>query len=181
MEEFDKSKFGLFRGHILVEYATGNLYKWSKMQKKWVQKKSTPQTGGYCTTWYADKMFQTSRIVIETYLGRELKQGEEVNHIDHDRTNNCVRNLEIVTRQQNVQYMRMRPNNKSGLKGVHFCNTWKKWRAQITVDGNKYSLGNHKTKEEAFDAWCKKACELNSIVDENGKPRYRFYIPSNKC
>lgn len=40
------------------------------------------------------------RIVVETFI-RSLRGKEEVNHIDGDKTNDCLSNLEIVSRVEN--------------------------------------------------------------------------------
>lgn len=40
------------------------------------------------------------RMIMEEYLGRKLKQTEIVHHINEDRTDNCLENLEIMTRGQ---------------------------------------------------------------------------------
>lgn len=43
------------------------------------------------------------RIVIEAKLGRSLRDGEEVHHIDRDRLNNDPENLLVVTRAQHMR------------------------------------------------------------------------------
>jgi hypothetical protein len=41
------------------------------------------------------------RLVAETFFGK-IPKGMEINHRDLDKHNNCLNNLEIVTRQQNI-------------------------------------------------------------------------------
>lgn len=41
------------------------------------------------------------RIVWETFVG-EIPKGYEINHIDHDKSNNCLYNLELVTHSENI-------------------------------------------------------------------------------
>lgn len=43
------------------------------------------------------------RLVCEAFI-RKMINGEEVNHIDYDKSNNFLYNLEIVTRQENVNH-----------------------------------------------------------------------------
>ncbi len=42
------------------------------------------------------------RIVWESFNG-EVPNGYEINHIDHDKSNNTLNNLELVTRSENVK------------------------------------------------------------------------------
>nr|DAF84369.1 MAG TPA: homing endonuclease [Caudoviricetes sp.] len=43
------------------------------------------------------------RLVVKTFIG-EIPEGYEVNHIDFDKSNNSLNNLEIVTRKQNMEH-----------------------------------------------------------------------------
>ena len=46
----------------------------------------------------------------------------------------------------------MYENNKSGVRGVYFSNTYKNYWANIVFQGNRYNLGRYKTIEEAQKA-----------------------------
>lgn len=50
------------------------------------------------------KDFAVHRIVCETFLDNPLNK-EQVNHIDFNRTNNNILNLEWVTRYENMQHL----------------------------------------------------------------------------
>ena len=55
-----------------------------------------------------------SRLIFETFSGIELKDGDEVDHIDSDPTNNSYDNLRLVhSRRENMS----NNNTKSKLKG----------------------------------------------------------------
>ena len=43
------------------------------------------------------------RVVAQTFIGK-IPKGMEINHLDGDKHNNNVNNLEIVTRQQNITH-----------------------------------------------------------------------------
>ena len=49
------------------------------------------------------KMLYIHRLVARAFIG-ECPKGCEVNHIDHDRTNNHYFNLEYVTRKENIAW-----------------------------------------------------------------------------
>jgi hypothetical protein len=57
-------------------------------------------------------------------------------------------------------------NSKSGYKGVRFHSDkrgWvlsKPWEARITINGKSQGLGHYSTKEEAAEAYNKKAKEV---------------------
>lgn len=44
------------------------------------------------------------RIVMEDYLGRELGSDEIVHHIDHDKSNNDIKNLMLMTRSEHQRH-----------------------------------------------------------------------------
>ena len=69
----------------------------------------------------------------------------EIDHIDNDPSNNKIENLRWATRQENIWNRRIPSDNKSGIKGVSWCNQTQKWRAQIHVDGITVHLGRYNT------------------------------------
>lgn len=106
------------------------------------------------------RTFETlHQVILSRILGRELKAGEEVDHIDGDGLNCCRSNLRLATRLQNARNMRKSRANTSGYKGVTLEKESGKWRAQITSMGKKYNLGRFLTPEEAHEAYCKAAKE----------------------
>lgn len=52
------------------------------------------------------------RLVAQAFLGLDTSSKMEVNHIDGDRFNNRVSNLEVVTHQQNIDHSRALGLNK---------------------------------------------------------------------
>jgi predicted XRE-type DNA-binding protein len=50
------------------------------------------------------KRFKIHRLVATHFIRRKSNAPREVNHIDGDKTNNCVDNLEWVTRSENMEH-----------------------------------------------------------------------------
>lgn len=88
-----------YYGNIFVS-SIGNLKRRDhKPMKSW----KTPN--GYLRAMYSykgrRKQFPVHVLVARAFIGK-CPKGKEVNHIDRDRLNNNIDNLEYVTRQENV-------------------------------------------------------------------------------
>jgi len=66
---------------------------------------------------------------------------EFLDHIDGNRLNNNIDNLRPATKLQNLWNRGINRNNKSGVKGVHWCSRDKKWIVQVSTDAGKRCLG----------------------------------------
>lgn len=97
-------------------------------------------------------------LVMEKYLGRKLKDGEIVHHIDESfkaRSNNDIGNLQLTNRpDHNSHHFKGRLSFKKGSgKGYYITsdNRWGKWVLRIRDEYGKYrSSGYYNTKEEAL-------------------------------
>lgn len=91
------------------------------------------------------------RILMKHLLSGKLM----VDHIDGDGLNNQKTNLRIATRSQNMANRNSTPNSSSKYLGVSWDNSRvkKKWRAQITFNGERTYIGNYATEEEAALAY----------------------------
>ena len=66
---------------------------------------------GYFVTWIKGrKNIKVHRLVMEKRLGRRLLSSEIVHHIDHDKFNNRLENLQIVTRSEHNKIHGFLPN-----------------------------------------------------------------------
>lgn len=83
----------------------------------------------------------------------EIPPGLVIDHICHVPL--CVNpaHLQAVSVSENAQNLIRPPrSNKSGIRGVYWDATNRKWVGQATVNGRTYSAGHHTTKEQAADA-----------------------------
>lgn len=65
----------------------------------------------------------------------------------------------MISRQQNMANRPTNKNNASGLKGVYWCSQVSRWRATISIGGQRKTLGNFRDKEAAHAAYQRAALE----------------------
>lgn len=53
-----------------------------------------------------------ARYLMQQHLGRILESWEEVDHIDNDKTNDSIENLQILSRKENILKERSLPQNQ---------------------------------------------------------------------
>jgi hypothetical protein len=108
-------------------------YYYSNMEKHRLA--STTGTGYYLIK--LDKLRLIHRVVAETFLG-EISDGYEVNHIDEDKSNNNLSNLELVTRSENMK--KYWENHKGNANKQYFGRYNKKTGLYTTSDGKKVKM-----------------------------------------
>jgi hypothetical protein len=77
----------------------------------------------------------------------------EIDHRDGNPSNNSWANLREATRAQNGANRKMSSNNRLGIKGVRKRADYKRFEAQIKVDGRKRVIGYYDTAQEAERAY----------------------------
>ena len=106
------------------------------------------------------KTFRVHRLVAENFI-RKIPKGMEVNHIDYNRANNHVENLEIISHSENVNHSYDRIANTSKNKR----------NSKITVKEvreirDKYSTGGY-TQVELAETYGLKKSAISDLL--NGK------------
>jgi len=103
-----------------------------------------------------------SRCIKENGKWRKLKMHRiimnpentmQIDHIDGDKLNNQKSNLRTCTNAENSRNKKLRSDNKSGAKGVHFSKRDKVFTAYITFNRKNIHLGTFKEKEFAIKAY----------------------------
>lgn len=90
----------------------------------------------------------------------QIPTGMTIDHINGIKGDNRITNLRLATDCQNSYYRPRKSNNVSGCKGVYQRENGK-YRAVITVNRKRTSLGTFSTKEEAYAAYCEAARRLH--------------------
>lgn len=159
------------------DYETGVLY-W-----RWRVNNSVPKTleagtqrksnsDGYLTVQVHGRNYPVHRIVMLMCYGF-YGEGLEVDHINHVRNDNRLCNLRFVTRSGNRRNQSVNSKNTSGVTGVYFSKTRKKYIAQISVDRETIYLGIFKTLEEAAAARAEANLKFN-FNNNHGKGRAKY-------
>jgi len=74
-----------------------------------------------------------------------------INHIDNNKLNNFLGNLEIISNRKNSTIHRKKGTSK--YPGVHYCKRVKRWIARIQVKGSNIYLGSFIDEIEAAKAY----------------------------
>ncbi len=121
---------------------------------------------GYLTVRLNGKLHYVHRIAWDLIHPNDpLKPVEEIDHINHDRSDNRAVNLRKVSRLSNSVNQSLRRTNTSGQMGVCWHRASGKWTAVIMVDGATKYLGLFADKHEAIAA--RKAAEEKYGFHEN--------------
>ena len=84
-----------------------------------------------------------------------------VDHVDGNRSNNCIRNLRESTHSQNARNRVADKNSTSTYLGVHFDASRSKWVASICVNGKPSRIGSFLREEDAALAYDKMAIKIH--------------------
>ena len=86
-----------------------------------------------------------------------------VNHIDSNKSNNILNNLEWVSNLENICHSKLKMKTTSKYIGVYFNKRDNVFRATARVNSKIISLGSFKTEEEAYESRVK--FEMDNGVD----------------
>lgn len=95
------------------------------------------------------------QIILERILGRQLEQGELVDHENHIGTDNRRSNVRLASYSNNMQNTVLRSDNTTGYKGISPARHG--YLVRIKVNGKQIQLGRYETDLEA-------ACVYNNAA-----------------
>lgn len=106
---------------------------------------------GYEYVFFQGRNITTQRLVWAYHFGDPGDM--DVDHIDQNRLNNRIENLRLVTRSENMQNTTAaQSNSSSGIKGIFYDRSRRKWAASLNVGGAKVFFQRFNTKQEAMEA-----------------------------
>ena len=83
--------------------------------------------------------FRASRIIYAMHFGDPADK--QIDHINHNRSDDRIENLRIVTTIENQRNRAIDNRNTSGITGVGWYKPTKKWVARIKVNGKQITCG----------------------------------------
>lgn len=135
----------------MLRYDNGNLYwlEWRNGVRKDLLAGAVTKNG-YVSVGSKGVKAYSHRIVWFMHYG-EIPKGFDIDHINHDRTDNRIENLRLVSRSENLKN-KGKVLSSSGEMGVYWNERAKKWEAALNVNGKKKYLGLFDTVELARKA-----------------------------
>ena len=115
-----------------------------------------------------DRKVYRAHILAWMYMTGELPDGH-IDHIDGDRSNNAWSNLRIATRSQNAANSRTATSNTSGVKGVFWCKSTKKWSCNLRRNGVVAYRASFDTLEQAAAAVMVERERIDGSFANHGK------------
>lgn len=129
---------------------------------------SNKNAKGYWHVVYNKISYKAHRVVWKIHNG-EIPAGMHVDHIDRNKSNNCIENLRVVSSTVNKRNSGKYSNNKTGITGVrtiimngklYFCATW----ATINF---KRKAAYYNTEKYGYDKAFEMACERRTLEIES--------------
>lgn len=152
---YDVSNLGNVKSLEKKRWCVKNNY-WSVFKERILK----PTTGkhGYCYVGlHKNGIVKTNlihKLVASSFLNH-YSNGYDlvVNHIDENKRNNSVDNLEIVTQRENVSKYYIKRESSSIYTGVSFDKARNKWQARIHINGKEKKLGRFANEIDAHNTY----------------------------
>lgn len=106
-------------------------------------------TRGYCQVFLSKEKQSRNiktHILVWEHFGNKPRDGRklQVDHIDENKLNNRIDNLQLLTNRQNINKSHSKRNKSSRYEGTFYDNYYKKYKSKIYIDGKNIDLGYHK-------------------------------------
>lgn len=139
--------------------------KYPFISKEKIAKQSIDGYGYFVVTFSKDlkqKVFKVHKLVAINFLGHKpCKYEIVVDHINNNKSDNRLENLQLISQRENVNKDRGKESSK--YIGVSWDKGVKKWRSQIYFNNKHFKIGWFSTEIEASNAYQNKLKELNEL------------------
>ncbi len=163
-------------------------YDWESGELYWRTKKSSQckldepagcvhDANGYRSIGVCGKEYLAHRLIWLYHHGYFPETG--LDHRDRVSINNRISNLREASKMCNGRNCGNRKNNVSGVKGVSWSKSRKKWGANITVNYKTIGLGRFLNFPDAVKARYQKECELNWSGCDSSSPAFKYLKENN--
>lgn len=140
--------------HKLFEYRDGWLYRKESVNAKNGKgakgtKVGYPDGKGYLVVSIRYKKYLVHRLV---WIMHGQADVPFIDHIDGDKLNNRIENLREANYVINNRNAGLRRDSTSGIKGVSWIRTKKRWTGQVWCNGKLHHAGDFKDKDDCAAA-----------------------------
>lgn len=149
------------------------VFTWKKRKEKnnWNSRYAGKVVGcmspeGYLVTSIYNKSY---RLHVIAWLYVTGLMPEKVDHKNRIKSDNRFLNLRVCNPSQSAHNTGLKPNNKSGYKGVRWNKQCKKWQAVVKLKYKQYHAGLFDCSYDAALAYDKKAKELHGDFAHTNK------------
>jgi hypothetical protein len=150
-----EAKIIIINGVSLLVERSGTIHRYLKNGDLKLIPNTANHSKGYSQIFCNGKMVLRHRIIASVFLGLDIDNPTIfIDHINHDKINNCVDNLRLVSNQQN-QF-------NTNAKGYSWHKSSQKYRAKIRLNGKDIHLGYYNNEEDARQSYL------------NAKPKYHI-------
>lgn len=142
--------------HLRFDFNTdGNFLTWKNFNGWRLNKKLAGKKAGcvtkcdgkrYIKIYLDGKFYYAHRIIFKMFKNYDP---ERVDHVDGNGLNNNLNNIRDVSHLENYKNVKLRFNNTSGVVGVVWSKSRKKWCAQIGINNRVIALGRFDNFEDA--------------------------------
>ena len=122
---------------------------------RWNGRYPGQRVGYRCNTGYLSVTIQGQKLLCHRVIWLIVHghwPADQIDHINGDPADNRLVNLRHVTPQKNQRNRKLSKASTSGVSGVTWCRTRKRWMVRIGASANPTYLGCFKDKDEAVAA-----------------------------
>lgn len=109
-------------------------------------------------------------------MGCKYRDGNRVDHIDHNTFDNRKCNMRLCTEQENNQNRRKPVTNTTGYKGVRVSTGDNRWGAVVAINDKNVRVGTYSSPEEAARMYDMLALKLHGEFACTNFPRERYTV-----